>query len=499
MQGAPPAGNERAIRSIAVLGGGLVGLSAALAFARALPRVAVTIVDTPADPAALADRLPGALPTIHRFHAAIGVDEIDLIRLGITFHHLGTRFEHWSASGEPWYHVFGEHGLPAGPAPFHHIWVRARHSGEALPFHEHSAAAVLAQAGKFAHPSPDPDSPLAGHLYGLRFNPGRYCEHLRTLARALPIRWTEGRFKAAERREDGGIAALVLESGERIEADLFVDCGGPSAPLMTAVGGGFEDWSESLPGDRLILALDSDDTAPVPFDTASAEPLGWRMEQSVPGGLVRAFAFASGAGEDEARRAFGREAEPVAVRAGRQRAPWIRNVLALGDAAVAVGVLENAGLHLAHNAILRALDLLPGRDCHPLELGEYVRRTSQETERVRDFIALHFLRSGRSEGPFWQTVAEAALPASLARTLDQFETRGRLPFFEEETFSTDSWLAVLFGVGILPRHVDPVAAAIDPAEAAAGMKRFADRVAKLPAGLPSYPDYLARMRRGGTG
>jgi tryptophan halogenase len=486
---------ERAIRTIAVAGAGITGLSAAIAFARTLPRTKVTIVETPADPAALADRLPGGLPNIHRFHAAIGVDELDLVRRGIAFHHLGTRFENWSASGEPWYHAYGEHGLPARPAPFHQIWARARRTGQALPFHLYSAAAAMAEAGKFVHPSAGPDSLLSNHLYGLRFDPALYGEHLLGLARALPIRWTGGAFGAAERREDGGVAAILLEGGERIEADLFLDCSGPSAPLMAAVDGGFEDWSAFIPGDRIMLASEAEGGDPVPVDRASAEPFGWRLVQQVPGRTMTSLTFTAAGVEEEARRRFGEAAEPVAIRAGRRSTPWIRNVLAIGDSAVVVGPLENTSLHLAHNAILRAMELLPGRDCHPIDLSEYIRRTSDETARVRDFVAVHFLRSGRSEGPFWQRLADRPLPDSLARTLDQFETRGRLPFFEEESFTNDSWLAVLLGLGILPRHTDPAADIVDPAEAAAGMKRFADRIAKLPAGLPSYADYLDRMRR----
>ena len=112
---------QRWIRSLCVLGGGITGFSAALAFARALPRVQVRLIATPADSAALADRPMASLPAIHRFHAAIGIDELELVRDGCALHHLGTRFNGWSASGESWFHVFGDHGLAADGVPFHQI------------------------------------------------------------------------------------------------------------------------------------------------------------------------------------------------------------------------------------------------------------------------------------------------------------------------------------------------------------------------------------------
>nr|MDP8995190.1 tryptophan 7-halogenase [Pseudomonadota bacterium] len=177
--------------------------------------------------------------------------------------------------------------------------------------------------------------------------------------------------------------------------------------------------------------------------------------------------------------------------------PWVRNVLAVGEAAAAVDPLQATNLHLAESAIMRALGLLPGRDCHPLELREYNRRTEQQVLRVRDFIALHYLRSGRSDGDFWKRAAAAEPPDSLAHTLEQFERRGRLPYYENESFDRHGWAAALLGLGVLPRHTDPVAEGIGANEAAA-MRRLAAGLAGLPPQLPPYRDYLAQMRsRGG--
>ena len=84
---------DRAIRSVVVAGAGIVGLSAAIAFARALPRVEVTVLETPPDPADPTELLATTLPTVHRFHAAIGLDELALVAGGIALHRLGTRFD----------------------------------------------------------------------------------------------------------------------------------------------------------------------------------------------------------------------------------------------------------------------------------------------------------------------------------------------------------------------------------------------------------------------
>jgi tryptophan halogenase len=472
---APP--DERAFRSICVAGAGIVGLSAALAFAKALPWARVEVVETTPDPAALADRMPGTLPPVGRFHAAIGLDELDLVRRGIAVHRLGTRFEQWSADGRSWYHVYGEFGFSIGQVGFGDVWLEAERRKRALPFHRYSPAAVIAEAGKFVHPEERAGSPLATYLYALALDPDAYRARLEEQAAAARIVRTAGDLVDVERREDGGVAALRLSGDRRVEAELFLDCTGPAARLLGAADDSFEDWGAWLPVDRIVVAEDSGEPSPV--DVASAIPDGWRWRGSAGRRTLRAELTAGGDG--------------VAIRPGRRARPFVRNVLALGDAATAVDPLHGANLHLAQSAVLRALELLPGRDCHPLEAAEYNRRSGQETSRVRDFLALHYLRSGRRDGDFWKDLAERAPPDSLAHTLEQFERRGRLPFYEEETFDKASWLAILFGLGVRPRHLNPAGAGFDPEQAMGAMEAYAEQLAALPPRLPPYRDYLARM------
>ncbi|MCR5870070.1 tryptophan 7-halogenase [Sphingomonas sp. J344] len=66
--------------SVAVLGSGVVALSAAIAFRRALPTARITLVDRPADPRSLLDRIGAATIAIDGFHRAIGLDQQLFIR-----------------------------------------------------------------------------------------------------------------------------------------------------------------------------------------------------------------------------------------------------------------------------------------------------------------------------------------------------------------------------------------------------------------------------------
>lgn len=455
-----------AIRSILIAGDGVVGLSAALAFSRALPTVEVSLLGLPSDRGSLADHFPTTLPAIGRFHASIGFDELDLVRRGIAVHHLGTRFTS-SADGE-WIHSFGDVGRGEGAVPFHAMWVAAKRAATALDYDHYSPASVIGRAGKFVHPSGDSKSPLATYVYGLRLHPLHYRTAL--LDATHDLRRVEGPIAGIERRDDGGIAALRLTGGSKLEADLFVDCSGAAAALIGAVGNEIADWSSWLPAKHIDYAWEASDHLE-PLDQVEAIAKGWRLTASVPGATLRATMTT--------------DASPssIEIRPGRRGDTFVANVLALGEAALALDPLHGCNLSLAHSAILRAIELLPGRDCHQLERAEYNRLTALEADRARDFHILFQSQLPDVDPP----------PASLARTLVQWRTRGRLPFFEEETFTPSSWMQMLIGIGILPDHVAPLAEAIDGNAARAAMASFAIELDALATRLPAYPDYLARI------
>lgn len=66
--------------SVAVQGGGVIALSAAIAFRRALPAARITLVDRPTDSRSLLDRIGAATLAIDTFHRAIGLDQQLFIR-----------------------------------------------------------------------------------------------------------------------------------------------------------------------------------------------------------------------------------------------------------------------------------------------------------------------------------------------------------------------------------------------------------------------------------
>jgi tryptophan halogenase len=481
------------IREIVVVGGGIVGWSAAAALRRRLPAVSVTVLAAPPPPDALAERVVSTLPSIIGFHGDIGLTEQDFILNAGSVLRSGTRFTGWGEDAPAYVHAYGTHGSAIGGAHFHLAWVRARLEGDAEAFNRYSLAAAAGEQGLLVPPAAG-----AGAELGLRIDPAAYTHLLRAYALHMGARERKGApVDVVLRAENGFIEAVRLDDGSSVGGELFIDCTGPAATVRSCLDSAFEDWSRWLPCDRVAFAEAPTRAEPSPLDEAIATPAGWQWvspsARTTSYGYAYSSAHLSAAQAEQALRTVGAEtlSAPVTLRQGRRPEPWLRNCVAIGDAAVSVEPLEWTNLHLAHSAIDRIVSMMPDRDCSAVELWDYNRQSAAEADRVRDFLICHYHAAQRPADPLRQTAGD--LPESLALTLTQFRERGRLPFFEEETFSRDSWLAILLGQGVIPRRTDPLAEAIPLAEAQRAMAQLRQGIESALARLPGQGAYLNHL------
>lgn len=465
---------------VLVVGGGLTGWSAAAALKRRVPTLAVSILPLAPPRDALADRIATTLPSILGFHADLGIGIGDgVVRTGSVYR-LGTLYRDWVEGLPDYVHAHGPHGESIDGVSFHHLWARAARDDVVAPFDAFSPAAAMARAGRFVLPAAD--GILGGHGFGLTLDLPRYLAMLKAFARHVGVRTLDGDLTTVERALDGSVAGVVLADGMRVQADLYCDCSGPAAVLHGRLGSIRESWQRWLACDRLVLEDAAPDDDPAPMECVTATAQGWRWASATQQGAVYSAAHSH------------RDDAAIGFAAGAALEPWRHNVVAIGDAAVTIEPLEWSNLHLAHSAIDRLIAMLPAGVPHPLEAAEYNRQALAEARRVRDFVLLHYVTARRS-GTFWHDVASVELPDSLGHTLRLFRERGRLPFYEEETFDRDGWLSVLFGQGVLPRRIDPLADAVPPARAADAMARYRNRIAQAIAPLPTLAAFRAAQSR----
>lgn len=469
------------IGTIAVVGDGVAGWSAAAALKSRVPGISVALIPVADLRPAFVDLFGGASPSIGEFHADIGLDERDVLtRTGASIR-LGTRFVRWS--GADYTHAYGPAGMPVDGAPFATLWAGL---GGTEPFDSFAPAAALAAAGRFIPPRADI---LGGYANGLQLDPPVYRRFMEAYARHLGVVVTASGLQHAE--TDGQrVTALHLDDGGCLEADLYIDATNADARLIDQLGDDWQDWSPWLPCDSVVQTIGTSDAAPPdpflsPLEQVEAIDGGWRLTSCLPDRTDTAIIYASGARSESG--------DVLRFRSGRRSRAWVGNVVAIGEAHCVVEPLEAAPLHVLHTQIDRLVASLPDRDFDDVELAHYNRETGQEADRLRDFLILHYATSDRAE-PFWQAVRNVALPPLLAETLTLFRERGRLPIRDGESFDRDSWHAVLLGQGLLPRRGDVLAAVVDPKRARAAMAGFRARLSKAVAAAPTHRAYLARLR-----
>src|SRR4051812_20437488 len=197
---------SRAIRSVLVAGGGIVGWSAAAALKRRLPRLSLSVIAVPPPPEALADRMACTLPSIVDFHRDLGLTEADTVVRAGSGYRLGTRFEGWG--GADYVHAYGAHGNAIGSAPFHQYWVRAAKSGPSVPFDFYSPAAVMAREDRFASPDALARAGLKSIGYGLHIDPLRYGEMMRAFALHLGAAEIGGSIEDVRLNANGSIEGV---------------------------------------------------------------------------------------------------------------------------------------------------------------------------------------------------------------------------------------------------------------------------------------------------
>ncbi len=491
----------QSIRRVVIVGGGTAGWMAAAVLIRTMAaHLEVCVVESDAiGPIGVGE---ATIPQIRNVNTFLGIEEDAMLRASGGTFKLAIEFNDWLRLGHSYLHAFGEVGLPLGALPFQHYWLRSRADSAAPDLWAYSLNAAAARGHRMARMERVGQTPIGGIKYAFHFDAKLYGQMLRRYAEQRGATRTEGRVVEVKlRAEDGFIEAVVLESGARIEGDLFVDCSGFRALLIEgALKSGFEDWREWLPCDRAVATTAASAAAVRPFTQATARPAGWQWripQQHRSGdGHVYCSEFMS---DDEATAILlaGLEgpalSEPHIIRisTGVRRRLWVRNCVAIGLAAGFIEPLESTAIHLAQSGINRLLALFPDAGFDPAIAEEYNRKMREEYEQVRDFVVLHYRATERRDTPFWRHCAALPAPPGLARKLAIFRATGQIFREGDELFTEQSWLQVLLGQGILPKRYHPAADDLPQGQLQEFLDTIRNVIATAVERMPAHERFIA--------
>lgn len=479
---------------VVIAGGGTAGWIAAAAIVRHLgPLLDITLVES--DAIGTVGVGESTIPTARTFHALLGIREQAFMRETNSTFKLGISFENWLREGDRYFHGFGTVGRSVALADFQHFWLEARRRGFGGAYDDYSLETQAALAGKFATGDPAPLS-FAYHL-----DATAYARFLRSLAEPAGVKRIEGKIERVERDgESGDIAALILESGARVEGDLFIDCTGFRALLIEgALETGFDDWSGWIPTDSAFAVQSETTEPPVPFTRAIAHSAGWRWRIPLQHRMGNGFVFSSAhMADDDARDQLlaavpGKplfEPRLLRFRTGARRKTWNRNCVSLGLASGFIEPLESTSIHLIMIAVTRLLQNFPMRRDMAALAERFNRASRDEWEHVRDFIILHYKLNERDE-PFWREHAAREVPDSLAARIALFR-EGALTYQDgNDLFRGESWNQVMMGQGVLPHDHHRMPAIMPDVDLERALGDLRAGIAAQLSNLPRHADFVA--------
>ena len=496
---------EQLLQDIVIVGGGTAGWMAAAALSTVLrDRYRIRLVES--DEIGIVGVGEATIPMIQRFNRVLGIDENEFLRETQGSFKLGIEFVNWGRVGDRYMHGFGRVGQDLWTVPFDQYWHRLRALGRAAPLEAYSITRMASLANKFMPARPDiENSPLADINYAYHFDASLYARYLRRLAEQRGVVRIEGKVTHATRRGEGAnpghIDAVVLESGQRVEGELFIDCSGFRGLLIEQeLKTGYEDWTHWLPCDR-ALAVPCESVSPLtPYTRSTAHRAGWQwripLQHRTGNGHVYCSRFVS---DDEAAATLlahldGKPlADPRLIRftTGMRRKIWNENVVAVGLASGFLEPLESTSIHLIQSAIQQLIDFFPDRGFDAADIDEFNRNSRFHYERIRDFIILHYHVNQRDDAPFWRACADMSIPAALQEKIDLFKSHGRILRFNNELFTEVGWLQVMEGQNLRPQRHHPLAALQDEQATVDYLESVRDVIAKCVEVMPDHAQYIA--------
>jgi tryptophan halogenase len=491
--------SDRQIKRIAIVGGGTAGWIAASALARKVGhQCQIYLVESPDIPTVGVGE--ATIPGILDFLRLLEVDQQDFMKHTQSTIKLAIRFVDWHHIGHRYWHPFGPFGVFIDRLPFYHFWHKARAVGHTASLSDFNLEISMAEQNKFIYPNNSLG--IAKNLkYALHFDAGLVARYLRTYSERLGVMRMERNVADVTLRENGFIDAVNFKEGDRLQADLFIDCTGFRGLLIEgALKTGYVDWTPYLPNNRAVAMQVPNQIPRGPYTTATARPAGWQWKIPLQHRIGTGYVYSGEHVSDDAALndllSMPGNSEPlteprfIKFVAGHRRAFWNKNCVSLGLGAGFIEPLESTSIHLICSGVYNLFDHFPDSTFDSVNIADYNRQMIDEFERVRDFIMLHYCPTARTDTEYWRRWQTMKLPDTLAERLELYRHTGRIFPRRHEVFVELSWFFVMEGMGLRPRSYDPLADASDWEQVKRAMQAMRQKIAADVAAAPLHDSFF---------
>lgn len=453
-------------RSVLVVGGGTAGWLAASYLAATVGKtrgVTITLVESP--DIGVIGVGEATIPTLRRTISELGIPEDEFLKGVNGAVKQAIRFQDWArdpAQGRThFYHPFHK----ASEADIHAATQYLYFNPDA-PLDAYASLATAQTLACESNKAPHADDSKQGFIYAYHIDAILFGRFLRSRFEGKGVTRVEGEVRQVSRGADGDIEAVILGSGQRLEADLYVDCSGFRGLLINgALEVPFQSFRDWLPCDRAVAIsvpyLPGERIRPYTVSTAQKAGWIWDINLASRRGVGHVFSTAHMSDDQavEGLRAYlgrswpqGGEPRFIQMRVGRNQRLWERNCVAIGLAGGFVEPLESTGIYLIESGVRYLIDYWPTSGPSEAARWGYNRLMADAYDEVVQFVLMHYVTSGRRDSDFWRDITRPRpLPGDLHLHLEAW--RHKYPSLYDaksmsgSVFGYESYIAILAGMG----------------------------------------------------
>jgi tryptophan halogenase len=145
------------------------------------------------------------------------------------------------------------------------------------------------------------------------------------------------------------------------------------------------------------------------------------------------------------------------------------------------------------SGIYNLLEHFPDRSFDRTNIDSYNTEVGSESERIRDFIVLHYCLTQRDDAPLWRYCRSMAIPDSLRQRIELYRRTGRIRRQANELFSEFSWFYIFEGLGVRPDSYDPLMDVVTVDNLRSVLAGLAQASATVVKTAPTHDSYFPTM------
>ena len=457
------------MKNIVILGGGTAGwMTANLLQKKWRQRgIQISVVESP--DIGIIGVGEGSTPLLKEFFDSLEISESEWMPQCNATYKNGISFNDWSTvpGYESYFHPF-PCSLDFATFGFLYKYTELRRKGADVLAHPNRFSLMAGLTERKLAPLPAENFPF--HFqYGYHFDSVLIGKFLREKAKESGVSHIEATVEKVEQESDGSIKSLLLNTGQILSGDFFVDCSGfASILLQKTLKVPFVSFAENLFNDSAV-AIPTDIETEIPAETLStALSNGWAWKIPLTNRFGNGYVFSSKyCSPDEAETELRShlnilesdvEARHLKMKVGRVQETWAKNCVAVGLSQGFIEPLEATALQFVYSTIEQFSQALEEGNFSGKNRDEFNARMNANFEGVRDYIVLHYKTNSRSDSPYWMDNRENQKISDNLRAMiecwyaieDTQEALTRLNI--GSYYSQRSWTCLLAGVGVFPKQ-----------------------------------------------